>query len=497
MKPRSLHNLSHFRNTTGHMGQIIPICAAEVLHGDTWKAYSNMFMRLSPLVAPIMHPVHTHVHHYFVPYRTIWEDFENFITGGEDFNDASVVPTIDFSGSPVTKGSLADHLGIPVGYNGTVEALRFRAFAKIYNEIYRDDQLQSEVGLDITGGADTTTNTAMLRCNWNKDYFVGARPDDLLGDDVTLALGTTAPVVSTDEQIKLKALTGSNFTDGDLAWTNATASRLYPENPGTASAGAPVGFGTVTGLQADLASAAGLSINALRVAIATQQWQEIINHTGNTYPDYLRRYGIKYSDARLQRAEYLGGGKQTVQFSEVLQTAEGADGDVGAMRGHGIAAMRSNNYIKFFEEPGVVISVLIVKPIRMYMQGIHRTLTRTTKEEFYQKEYEILGMQDVKNKEIYFEHATPNGTFGYSPRFDEFRSIPNTVHGDFTDYYKSWTMVEDFGSDPALNSTFITCNPSNRIFQDQTNPPLIINVQNKIAARRFVPKFHKPSGLSI
>ena len=104
MKPRSLHNLSHFRNTTGHMGQLIPIAAMEVLHGDTFKANSSMFMRLSPLAAPIMHPVHCHIHHFFVPYRIIWDDFTNFITGGEDFDDASVVPTIDFAGSPVTKG---------------------------------------------------------------------------------------------------------------------------------------------------------------------------------------------------------------------------------------------------------------------------------------------------------------------------------------------------------------------------------------------------------
>lgn len=481
MKPRSLHNLSHFRNTTGHMGQLIPIAAMEVLHGDTFKANSSMFMRLSPLAAPIMHPVHCHIHHYFVPYRIIWEDFTNFITGGEDFDDASVVPTIDFAGSPVTKGSLANHLGLPVGFAGKAEAFKFRAYNMIYNEIYRDDQLQNEVAFSIEGGPDTATETNILNVNWNKDYFVGARPDEQLGTEVTLPLTGNAPVKfpSASPQPNNSAIQLAKGTQFQ-AYSNS--------NSGTPAD---------SQMYADMAAVNAASINDIRLAIATQQWQEIINATGNKFDDYLRRYGIHYSDARLQRPEYLGGGRQTIQFSEVLQTAEGEDAGVGSMKGHGIAALRSNEYIKFFEEPGVILSFAVVKPVRMYMQGVHRTWTRKTKEEFYQREYEILGWQEIKNREIYHNHTTPDGTFGYSPRFDEYRSIPNSVHGDFTDFYKDWTLVDEFGASPALNSTFVTCTPSKRIFQDQTNPGLIMNIQNKVAARRFVPKFQKPSGLTI
>lgn len=497
MKPRSLHNLSHFRNTTGHMGQLIPIAAMDVLHGDTFKANSSMFMRLSPQVAPIMHPVHCHIHHYFVPYRIIWESFTNFITGGEDFDDASVVPTIDFSSSPVTKGSLANHLGLPVGFAGQAEAFRFRAHNLIWNEIYRDDQLQNEVAWSDADGPDTTTELNMLNVNWNKDYFVGARPDEQLGAEVTLPLSGTAPILglgrattashnATNVTVRESDGTTSVYAKASATDTDGVNNYLYQE----------VGDDGYPRFRADLSATSAASINDLRLAIATQQWQEIINSTGNKFEDYLRRYGIKYSDARLQRPEYLGGGRQTVQFSEVLQTAEGTDG-VGSMKGHGIAALRSNEYVKFFEEPGVILSYVVVKPIRMYMQGVHRTWTRQTKEEFYQREYEVLGWQEIKNREIYHAHTTPDGTFGYAPRHDEYRSIPNSVHGDFTDFYKDWTMVEEFGSDPALNSTFITCNPSKRIFQDQVNPPLIMNIQNKVAARRFVPKFHKPSGLVV
>lgn len=492
MKPRSLHNLSHFRNTTGHMGQLIPIAAMEVLHGDTFKANSSMFMRLSPLAAPIMHPVHCHIHHYFVPYRIIWEDFTNFITGGEDFDDASVVPTIDFAGSPVTKGSLANHLGLPVGFAGKAEAFKFRAYNLIWNEIYRDDQLQNEVAWSPEGGADTTTEKNMLNVNWNKDYFVGARPDEQLGTEVSLPLTGNAPVKPNGQNVQLQ---GSPIGARDL-YVNPTTNQVVMSGSPTGT-GSLLKFGPQTGLEADLSNVDSVTINALRLAIATQQWQEIINSTGNRFEDYLRRYGIKYSDARLQRPEYLGGGRQTVQFSEVLQTAEGENAGVGSMKGHGIAALRSNEYIKFFEEPGVILSFAVVKPIRMYMQGVHRTWSRKTKEEFYQREYEVLGWQEVKNRELYHNHSQPDGTLGYTPRFEEYRSIPNTVHGDFTDFYKDWTLVEEFGAPPALNSTFVTCTPSKRIFQDQANPGLIMNVQNKVAARRFVPKFQKPSGLTF
>ena len=178
---RYKHNLSHFRNTSGKMGQMIPIGVVETLRGDTFKHNTNMFMRLSPLVNPVMHPVHAQIHHIHVPYRLLWDKWQDFITGGEDFDDASVMPTITFDGAgdnpdPVTAGSLANHIGLPVGFDGTVPALVFRAIALIYNEIYRDDQLQDEVGFTDASGADTTTNTDLLNSNWSKDPFVAARP---------------------------------------------------------------------------------------------------------------------------------------------------------------------------------------------------------------------------------------------------------------------------------------------------------------------------------
>lgn len=500
---RYKHSLTHFRHGSADMGKIIPIGCVPVIRGDTFRHNTNIFMRLEALVKPIMHPVHVYIQHTYIPYRLLWDDWQNFITGGEDFDDASQMPTITFDGagsnpSPVTVGSLPHHMGLPVGFNGTVNALKYRAYALYYNELGRDDQLQDKVGFSSAAGADTTTNTDILNCNWAKDPFVSARPDDQLGAEVTLPLGTEAPVRGIAVPATWSATgpgtlyeSGGNdvsYSDSDGNRYDAAYARQDPD---------ALGYPNV---YADLTNATAATINELRLAIATQQWQERINIAGNTYSDYLRRYGIRYSDARIDRPEYIAGGKQTVQFSEVIQTAEGTD-PVGDLKGHGIAALRSNNYMKTFEEDGFVLTTMMVKPIPMYMQAVPREDLKMTKEEFFQKEYVILGMQEITNQEVYYAHSSPTGTFGYQPRFDEYRRIPNTVHGEFGDPSNtegiSYHMARIFSSDPALNSSFVTCNPTNRIFAATTPDQLKFTCQHRLVARRLVPKKAGYSGLNL
>lgn len=491
---RSKYNLSHFRNTSCRMGELVPIGCAEVLHGDTFKHNTNMFMRLSPLANPIMHPVHTHIHHYYVPMRLLWDKWEDFITGGEDLDDASVVPTIDFSASPVVAGSLANHLGLPVGFDGEANAFPFRAMALIYNEIYRDDQLQDKVGFSKESGADTDTNTELLNANWSKDPFTTARPDDQLGNEVSIPLGGQAPVHGIgplDTETTINTWHNIKEADGNI--------EQYTRSWNSASHNIHLKADDVNGypdIYADLASATATSLDDLRLAIATQKWQERINRTGNKYNDYLKRDGVNYSDARIQRPVFLGGGKQTVQFSEVLDTGN----DVGDMKGHGIAALRSNNYMKYFEEEGLVISLMHTKPISMYTQALHKQWSRRTKEEFYQKQYEQIPMQEVKNKEINHAHNDPDGTFGYTTRNNEYRRLPNTVHGQFaTSTLNDWHLARALSNDVALNSSFITCVPDDRIFQDQTEDAhhLYCTIQHKIAARRIVTKNPGSKGITL
>ena len=214
---------------------------------------------------------------------------------------------------------------------------------------------------------------------------------------------------------------------------------------------------------ADLSGATAASINDLREAFALQSFAEHRMMFGGRYNEYLKFLGINYSDGRLDRPEYLGGGRETIQFSEVLQTGvDSTDAGLGNLGGHGIAAAKSNRFRRFFEEHGLIISLMCVKPKPMYHQGLHKMWSKTTKEDFFQYELEGIGQEEVLNKEVYVGHTTPNGVFGYQNRYDEYRYSVDTVAGDFRpgQALEEWTMCRDFSSDPALNDTFVTCTPT-------------------------------------
>lgn len=485
---RYKHNLSHYHNLTGDMGYLLPVACVEVLPGDTIQHHTSMLLRTNPLKAPVMHPVLARIHHWYVPYRIVWEDWESFITGGEDGLDDSAYPTISLVGSARDEGSLADYLGIPTGTDVEVSALPFRAVAMIYNEWYRDTQLQTEVGLDVSGGSDTTTNTNLLRCNWEKDYFTTARPDEQLGPQVSLPLGTSADVLSDGTQPTFSSV-GSSQNAGMTY--NTSVGFQAATNLGNNS----VKFGDNSGLYADLSNATASTVNDLRQAFALQRFLEMRNRYGGRYVEYLRALGVPTQDGRLQRPEYLGGGKQTLQFSEVLSTADSGASDVGDLKGHGIAAMRSNRYRKFFGEHGVIISFLSVKPKTMYSQGLHKMWSRRTKGDFWQKEFEAMGMAEVLNKEIYLPHTSPDGTFGYQDRYDEYRRHPSGVHGEFRSSLDFWHMARSFSSDPALNSSFVTAVPTDRIYSTTDTHELFVMADNRMIARRLVAKQARISGL--
>ena len=193
---RSKFSLSNYKLLTCDMGELVPCGLQEVLPGDTIQQATSLLLRVSPLLAPVMHPVQVRVHHWFVPHRLVWDDWEKFITGGPDGLDASTFPTITFSGGTgAAVGSLADYLGIPTGVNNLeVSALPFRGYAKIWNENYRDQDLETELVIDTTSGADTTTNTTLQNVDWEKDYFTSSRPWAQKGADITVPLGASAPV---------------------------------------------------------------------------------------------------------------------------------------------------------------------------------------------------------------------------------------------------------------------------------------------------------------
>lgn len=476
---RYKHNIPHGRNTTFNLGKIVPIGRILNTRGETFMHSTSTFFRVSPMQFPVMHPVHIYTRQVHIPFDLVWEDFRDFISGGEDNDDNSEHPYIDFSSSPVTAGSLANHLGYPVGFNGQASALPFRAYNLYWNEHVRDDQLQAKVALSLASGEDTTTSTDLLNDNWQKDPFTSARPDDQLGTDVTISLGTTAPV----KGVGVTSLAGQSTTPVNVYESDFT-SRDYDNskqfNVGSTntmkmdidpSTGYPLIF-------TDLSAATGISLSQLAFAIQEGRLQEMINRTGNDYDDFLRRYGVRYDDPRLGRPRILATGKSTIQFSEVLATAEGASTNVGDMAGHGIGAMKSNRYMSYLKEDGIVLTLCCVKPIPMYMESVDRTLTPMTRYEFYQREYENVGMQEIPNKLVQYDHSTPEGTFGYEDRYNHLKRIPNTVHGQFADNEKDWHFARSFTGDVALNSSFITCVPTDRVFADTNQDHLKVMVKH-------------------
>lgn len=495
------HNLSAPKMFTCNMGPLYPIGCQEVLPGDVFRHSTKLLIRTAPLLAPVMHPVHATVHHWFVPTRLLWNSWEPFITGGTTGltgDDPAVFPTMT---SPAVtgyaEGSLQDYFGIPTGVpNLEHSALQIRAYDIIFNEWYRDEQLQTQLAVLKTDGNDATTPRALLTRAWNRDRFTAARPEPLLGDDVTIPLSGNVPVKGIGKATQTFGTVGPGaiFETGESASTafgnsaevdpSANDERFFIEEDPN-NAGFPGIFGDLAETQ-DPAS-----LLALREAFAILRFKENRNRMGGRYVEYLRALGVNPSDARLQRPEYLGGGRQTLQFSEVLSTAEtDVDSDytpVGALKGHGIASLRSNRYQRYFEEHGFVITLFNVQPITAYSQGLHRQWNRRTKFDFWQPELENIGEEQIPVKEVYAAAADPELGFGWVPRYDDYRYPLATIAGEFRSSLNFWTMFRDFSSEPSLNATFIQANPTDRIYATgSASHQLQVMAYHDLRAKRFV-----------
>lgn len=486
---RSKFSLSHTKLLSCNTGYLVPIGLLEVLPGDTIQHNASVMIRCSPLLAPIMHRVDVRVHHWYVPHRLIWAGFEDFITGGPDGNNTDDVPTVTLndSGTGAVVGDIYDYYGIPTGFNNlTVNALPFRGYNLIWNENYRDQDLQTELTVNTSSSNDPDDRFSLQRVAWEKDYFTAARPWEQKGPSITLPLGTDAPVnlvphtTDTDPMLVRAAATGTLQANNAIANTGA-GGQLRWSGTNIESVLDPNGR-----LVADLSNASAITVIALREALALQRFEEARARYGSRYVEYLRYLGVRSSDERLQRPEYLGGGSAPIQFSEVLQTAEGDD-PVGEMRGHGIGAMRSNRYRRFIQEHGYIHSFLSVRPKTIYASGVPRTFTRSTKEDFWQKELEGIGQQEVLVKELYGDTATGDNVFGFTDRYQEYREQQSSIAGEFRTVLDQWHLARIFASAPALNAAFVRCEPADdRIFAVPSQDVLYVMAKHSIQARRLV-----------
>ncbi|WNK15017.1 MAG: major capsid protein [Microvirus sp.] len=481
---RTKHSLSHYKLTTFDFGKLVPVSCVDVLPGDSLRMSTSALLRVTPLLTPVMHPCRVRIHHWFVPYRILWDGWEDFITGGPDGMNNTVPPNADIIAA---EGGFWDHIGIPPTTDPiNINTFPIKAYAKIWNEFYRDQDLQPEIPLDIPI-PQTLQNIA-----WEKDYFTAARPWTQKGPEITVPLGTTAPVVGRSgggvNNVPYLFEDGQGqgrYFSGRVSGSDATFS------PNIVSDAAVMHWGaSQTGLEADLRNATSANINELRLAFALQRYEEARAQYGSRYTEYLRYLGVRSSDARLQRPEYLGGGKTTINFSEVLRTgAESAatgENSIGEMFGHGIAATRSNRFIKFFEEHGVVLTLASIRPKSIYADGVAKQHTKKTKEDYWQKELEAIGQQAILNKEVYANSTNRDATFGYADRYAEYKSTPSGISAEFRNVLDDWHLARLFSSEPALNSTFVKCEPTKRVFAEQTKNSVWAMFQHSIQARRLV-----------
>jgi hypothetical protein len=503
---RSVFDLSHERKFSMNMGDLVPILCQEVVPGDSFRLSLQQLVRMQPMLAPMMHRVNVTTHFFFVPNRLIWNEWEDFITGGDKGDKNPVFPTFNRT-SPTTAailgltyGSLSDYLGYPVSRiaqtgNVTIpkfSQLPYRAYHLIWNEYYRDQNLQKPVDINLSSGntiltqinSDTNAWAARAMCiqkrAWEKDYFTSALPYAQKGEQLSLPFSSDAPVVSGDNKpVHISASSPNNPNDH------------YIQTMGEQ--------GQI--LKADLSNTSTAKINELRQAFQIQKWLEKNARGGSRYIEQiLTHFGVKSSDARLQRPEYLGGGKTPVTISEVLQnSATEESSPQGNMTGHGVSVGSTHSFKRTFEEHGFIIGIMSVLPRTAYFQGMPKIFNKFDRFDYYWPEFAHLGEQEVKMSELYYDPsgATNDETFGYQPRYSEYRFINDSVHGDFQNTLKFWHMAREFNTKPALNSSFVKANPTNRVFAvtDPKYPKLLVNTYANIQAVRPMPKYGNPGGI--
>jgi hypothetical protein len=508
-------DLSHDRKFSGKIGQLMPISVMEVVPGDKFNIKATNLTRFAPLITPIMHKASVYCHFFFVPNRILWPNWENFISGGEDGLADPTFPTVDLT-TPTQYGTqtLADYLGLPTGNQiQNVSALPFAAYQKIYQDYYRDENLITKTDVTLSdgtqSGADTIELSSMKKRAWQHDYFTSALPWTQRGPEATIPLGTTAPISYIDGgdafwREKATGLSIKNFDSSGAAPLESTGGtgELFIQNPASTF----VSLDNSQSLTADLSTAAASSINDLRRAFRLQEWLERNARGGARYIEIITaHFGVRSSDARLQRPEFLGGSSTPITISEVLQTsntagATGADATPqGNMAGHGVS-VGTSNYVSYrAEEHGYIIGIMSVMPKTAYQQGVPKHWKKLDKFDYYWPSFANIGEQPIYNEEIYHENTPRDAeVFGYTPRYAEYKYIPSTVHGLFRTNLNFWHMgrIFDATDKPVLNADFIECDASevDRVFNvTEGDEHLYVYLHNEVKATRLMPYFGTPT----
>ena len=496
--PRNSFDLSHDRKFSAKLGRLYPCLVQEVVPGDSFSVQSEQLIRMAPLVSPVMHRVTATTHYFFVPNRLVWAGWEDFITN--PLSTDNPAPFFDMSQKNTIVGSIADYMGCPTGVTpaGTrVNALPFAAYNLIYNEYYRDQNLQDELRFELADGDNLNVwdygdpfQQLPLKRAWNKDYFTSALPEPQKGEAVSLPLGSTADV---------NYVNNSKTLVFDTAGNPHNTASLYAFNGDLKGANSKdVSLDVSDSLEVDLSSATAITVEDLRRATRLQEWLEINARGGSRYIESIQNhFGVKSADSRLQRPEYLGGGKSNISFSEVLQTSSSDQTTPqGNMSGHGINVGNSNRMDNVtFTEHGFIIGIFSVMPDTAYINVTPRWSFRFDPLDYLWPKFAQLGEQPVYTKEVRPDVTDRNEVFGYQSRYAEYKQNLNTVHGDFKTNLDFWHMSRLIGVNPVLNEEFIQCTPTDRVFavEDITVDKMYVHMFHRINAKRPLPRYNIPT----
>jgi hypothetical protein len=528
--PRSVFDRSHGYKTTFNSGFLVPFYVDEVLPGDSFKLTATLFARLSTPIVPFMDNLYLETFFFFVPNRLVWDNWQKF--NGEQKNPTDstdfLIPTV--SGTNVQNQTLWDYFGLPTNVNKAlkVNALPFRAYNLIFNEWFRDENLQDSLQVPTGDGPDNLSDYNLVRRGKRHDYFTSCLPWPQKGPGVEISLGGTVPVSG---DVSFYRQVGSYHVDNGISGVNNWSDRVLfketvPFNIGSKDANwngsGPVPlqgsflasdphpdqisffagrYGiTSDGFTADLSKATPISINDLRQAFQIQKLYERDARGGTRYTEILRsHFGVISPDARLQRPEYLGGSSARISINPVQQTSSTNEiTPQGNLAAYGVVSDSFNGFSKSFVEHGYVFGFVNVRADLTYQQGLNRMWSRQGRFDFYWPVLAHLGEQAVLNREIYAQGtADDEKVFGYQERYAEYRYYPGQITGKFrsTDPQPldSWHLAQKFSSLPTLSSQFIQDNPPvERVIAVQGEPQFLFDSYIRLKCARPMPVYSVP-----
>ena len=522
--PRSSFDRTHTHKTTFNAGELIPFYIDEALPGDTFNLNATLFGRISTLLNPIMDNIVLDTHYFAVPKRLVWDNFQKFMGEQENPNDTTdyIVPQLqDVANVGFSEGSLEDYFGLPTANQATglsVSALWHRAYNLIWNEWFRDQNLQDAVPVPKDDGPDYYGNDyQILKRAKRHDYFTSALPWPQKGPGVELPLGASANVDISNLTIQ---------ANGNLQFGKEGLSGSAPIRVANTGALSTTGFGGFNspdkeifydnGLEisgdvtADLSTASAATINSLRQAFQLQRLAEKDARGGTRYTEIVRsHFNVTSPDARLQRPEFLGGDSIRLDVQQVPVTAASYgtnylhDKATGDLAGMGSFSGAGTGFTKSFTEHTLIIGLVSARADVNYQQGVNRMFSRRTKYDYYWPSLAHLGEQTIKVKEIYAQGQKNNNseedeeTFGYQERWSEYRYYPNKITGKMRSYANQsldlWHLAQDFANKPLLNSTFIEENPPiDRVVAIPTEPDFIMDSHIAIRTARPMPTYSVP-----